>query len=64
MTDESNTLLLIRLVIFVSSWLLGGGLFVLLYVVGTGGIDMSPWKSLITAYLTAISVLLLTQPQN
>jgi len=60
---SDNTLLLARGAMFGSAWLLGGGLFVLLYAASGGGIEMTPWRFFVSAYLTAISVLLLTRPE-
>ena len=54
-------MMIARGTIFVCAWLLGGGLFVLLYAASTGGIEMTPWRWFVTAYLTAISVLLLSE---
>lgn len=59
---SDTALVMARGGIFAGAWLISGGLFVILYAVETGGIAMSPWQLFVTAYLTAISALLLTRP--
>ena len=57
MTESAKTVA--RGALFVSAWLLGGGLFAILYAIETGGIDFTPFQWFVTAYLTAISVVIL-----